>query len=334
MKIAVLGVGGYTGYELLRLLSKHLHVKNVDCVSSSLDGKKLNEIYPKLFTFSKFSLKILSYKLFFQKKYDVVFSALPHIVSGNYVGKIKNAELVIDLSADFRFKNILDYERIYSTKHPFPEKISQSAYGLPEWYSKEIKKSSLIAVPGCYPTCSLLALLPLTKNDIQIEKVVINALSGISGAGNKVQENFLFCSRDENANVYSSGQEHRHHGEIQKELGLTSSQITFNPHLIPIKRGMLATITVFLERKIEKNELEILFQREYEDSYFVHWLGQEKMPQISDVVGTNHCVISGKTSSSGLQLFSSLDNLMKGASGQAIQIFNIHCNFSEQSGIE
>lgn len=332
MKAAVLGATGYTGMLLLRILSSHKNIDSIAAVSTSAIGKKVETGDPGLFNNIKGNyISIEELKDF---KADVIFSALPHLASLPFYSEFIGKSVIIDLSADLRYENKTDFEKAYGTEHPLPEFIGQSVFGLSEWYKEDIKKSSLIANPGCYPTCTLLPLLPLVKEGIISGEMTVNALSGISGAGKKANINNLFVERSENCNAYAPGKKHRHSSEIQKELDYTGKKtdILFTPHLVPIRRGMFVTTTAKLEKIVSDNVIEDIYSKYYGSSPFVK-IDKNNIPQSSNVWGSNRCDISWELCDNKIILFSTLDNLLKGASGQAVQNMNIRFDFKETEGL-
>ena len=332
MKAAVLGATGYTGMLLLRLLSSHKNIDNIAAVSTSAIGKPIETGDPGLY--KNISGNYISIDQLKDYNPDVIFSALPHLASlpfySDYIGK----SVIIDLSADLRYENKDDFEKAYNTEHADPKFIGKAVFGLSEWYKKEIKKSSLIANPGCYPTCTLLPLLPLLKEGIIGGNLTTNALSGISGAGKKAKINNLFVERSENSCAYSPGKTHRHQSEIQKELDFTGneSDLLFTPHLVPMRRGMVVTTTAELQKEITDTEIAAIFKQYYGSEPFIK-VTQERLPESSHVWGSNRCDINWQINDKRIILFSALDNLLKGASGQAIQNMNIRFGFDETEGL-
>ncbi len=339
MKAAVLGATGYGGMLLLRLLNSHNKIESIAPVSTSAAGKKILNIDPGLFsTFKKKSRdtnnKYISIEKLKEFKPDIIFSALPHLASLSFYRNFIGKSIVIDLSADLRFEKMQDFEKAYGINHPEPQYLGKSIYGLSEWYKEGIKQASIIANPGCYPTCSLLPLLPLLTERIISGNISINALSGISGAGKKASINNLFVERSENCNAYSPGKKHRHYPEIKKEIAKTGckTDIIFTPHLIPIKRGMFVSTIADLNKKTSNDEIGTIFNKYYGQSPFIK-INNDRIPETANVRGSNRCDINWELSGDRIILFSTIDNLMKGASGQAIQNMNIRFGFDETEGL-
>lgn len=339
MKAAILGSTGYTGLVLLRFLLDHPEIDEIIPVSSSSIGLSITEYDPGIS--SKSLLKKVKDGLLKSvddaKKAnpDVVFAALPHLKSAEICSDFFGKSIIIDLSADFRIEDGELFKEAYGEAHPNPTLQSEAVYGLTEWYHSKIKTAKLIANPGCYPTASLLPLLPLLKEGIITKEIIINALSGISGAGRSAKPNSLFMKRGENANAYNPGTKHRHQIEIKKELDFTGSgetKLLFNPHLIPLKRGMVVTTVAKLKKDTTDKEISNIYAKYYGTSPFINIL-EKSIPESGDNVNSNRCDISWQIEDDSIILFSTIDNLVKGASGQAIQNMNIRFGFSETLGL-
>ena len=347
MKAVILGTTGYTGMILLRLLNNHPEVEEVLPVSSSKAGISLETVDPGvpdtgLTKTEARGNRLLSIEEAVKAKPDVVFAALPHLASAKVCEPFFDSSVVVDLSADFRIREGRRFKAAYGAPLPRADLIEGSVYGLCEWYEKDIKTADLIANPGCYPTATLLPLLPLINEDLVRGPIIVNALSGISGAGKKAKENLIFCRRTENTGAYSPGKTHRHSVEIQQEVekasvkqgqkGQIPEEVFFTPHLVPLKRGMAVTTTLSLrEGTSEEKVLKTLVTR-YGDRAFVKVLASG-IPQSADVWGSNRCDIGVHTEGDRLFLFSAIDNLIKGASGQAVQNMNIRFGFPETAGL-
>ncbi len=337
MKAAILGVTGFTGLLLARLLSAHPQIGEILAVSSSRTGKKLNEVDPG---FQDLQGKVdrdgtlLSLEEAAQRRPGVVFSALPHLESARLCSPFFGKAVVIDLSADFRMQDAAAFERAYGCPPPRADLLKQAVYGLPEWQAEAIRSANLIANPGCYPTAALLPLLPVVKAGLVGGPIYVNAISGISGAGRKVKAEYLFCERSENTGAYSPGKSHRHVWEIEEQLQAVEPQasVLFVPHLAPLRKGMAATVMMPLSRAVSENEVADLFQRAYSEAPFIGLRGA-RIPQTAEVRGSNRCDIGWRIEDRTLLLFSVLDNLMKGASGQAVQNMNLRFGFAETSGL-
>lgn len=345
MKVAVFGASGYGGQILMRLLLDHPEVNQIIPVSSTAAGKPVDDrdggLGPDI------SGKMPCDRLFSNREQalksspDAVFSALPHGASADFCEPFFGKSVVFDLSADFRLGDTDIHQKAYSSPAPFTSLRNEAVYGLSEIYADDIRNSNLIAVPGCYPTCSLLPLIPIAKTGLIENTVTINALSGISGAGRSAKEASLYVERSENAVAYNPGLRHRHLPEIKQELeksGL-SSPLFFTPHLAPMRRGMLSTISIPMTGSPETvaKKTEAALREAYNDQPFVHLTG-ETIPATRDVVGSNRCDIGWSVEGpeggiSMLYLFSAIDNLVKGASGQAVQDFNIRFGFPQETGL-
>ena len=340
MKAAILGATGYTGMVLLRLLSEHPQISEIYAVSSSRAGKDLKEIDPGVYTAVQHKMSATGGKLIdvataAKLGPDAVFAALPHLESAKICEPFFGSSVVIDLSADFRIKDHKVFEAAYGCPPERPDLLDAAVYGLCELYRDDIRKADLISNPGCYPTASLLPLIPVMKEIGADGKIVINALSGISGAGRKAAVNNLFVERTENCGAYAPAKSHRHQPEIKKELdaaGSCDTDLFFTPHLVPLKRGMEITTLLDLKEAPDDAALNSLFEKYYGGSPFISW-DADRLPQSRDVWGSNSCRIGWKTEGKTLMLFSVIDNLVKGASGQAVQNMNIRFGFAESAGL-
>ena len=340
MKVAVLGTSGYTGLVLLRLLSRHKGVSDIVPVSSSNPGKDIRVVDPGLWRGIVGRMittggKLISIEEAYDTTPDVVFAALPQLQSATLMLPFAEKSVLIDLSADLRIKKSARFQRAYGSPPPQRDLLKCSVYGLCEWYREEIRKTDVIANPGCYPTATLLPLLPLVEEGVVGGSIVVNALSGMSGAGKKAQPNYLFCERSENAGAYLPGKKHRHEPEIEEQLLELNSSISllFTPHLAPMRRGIAATTVAELLKSISDNEIAAIFERFYGKSPFIQ-INRERIPQTGDVWGSNRCDIGWHQEGDKLILFSVIDNLVKGASGQAVQNMNIRFGFDESTGLE
>ena len=341
MKAAILGATGYTGMVMMRLLADHPQISEVLAVSSSRAGHPLNEIDPGLAGALAAKTESSDGKLIDVEEAaaagpDVVFAALPHLQSAKICKPFFGSSVVIDLSADFRIKDRAIFETAYGCAPERPDLLDASVYGLAEIYRDDVRKADLIANPGCYPTASLLPLIPVLKKWGADGKIVINALSGISGAGRKTAVNNLFVERTENCGAYAPGKKHRHQPEIKKELDINTgadNDLFFTPHLVPLKRGMEITSIVDLPAEVDSADIDALYSEYYGECPFVSWDGA-RLPQSRDVWGSNSCRIGWNIEGRSLMLFSVIDNLVKGASGQAVQNMNIRFGFNETAGLK
>lgn len=334
MRIGVIGATGFTGEKLVEILLNHPEAELV-YLSARVDKKvKLSSAFPK---FKKRTGLFLE-KLNLEKAADLAdlfFLALPHTVSFKIAPFfIKKGKTVIDLSADYRFKNAGLYKKFYKTAHKDKKNLPKAVYGLPEFYREDIKKSKLIANPGCYPTVSILSCAPLLKENI-IKDIIIDAKSGITGAGRKPFLNFHFAHLSGNMYAYKLFS-HQHQPEIEQVLSDLSgkkTELIFTPHVIPVERGILTTVYANLRKKAGKKDIAGIYASYYRDERFVRVL-KEKIPQLKDVTDTNFCDIGFEVKGDKIIISSAIDNLMKGASGQAVQNMNIILGIKEDTGLK
>lgn len=345
MKAVILGATGYTGMILMKLLAEHPRVDTIIPVSSSKTGDSIFSTDPRLGRASKLSSSIrrkteptdslmVSVEIAKGLHPDVVFSALPHLASAEICSAFAGDSVIVDLSADFRLKDAAVFTRAYGTAPARPDLGKNAVYGLCEIYRKEIEKTDIIANPGCYPTASILPLYPLARKGLLKGNIIINALSGISGAGRKEAMHLLFCERTENTCAYAPGKSHRHCAEIEQEVlpFMGGGDLFFTPHLVPLKRGMEVTTAVSVKPGTGENTIRDCLEEYYRETSFVEVRG-ERIPETRDVWGTNRCDIGWHLSGNTLFLFSVIDNLVKGASGQAVQNMNIRFGFEETDGL-
>lgn len=340
IKVGIIGATGYTGIELLRLLAPRKDIEIVVVTSREKEGLYVQEHFPNLR--GHLDLKFAAPESEALNACDVVFFATPHGVAMHSVPTLLDKGVrIIDLSADFRIKDIALWEDWYKTTHNCPELVENAVYGLPEVNRSQIASADLVAVPGCYPTAIQLGFLPLLEQGIVVaDRLIADAKSGVSGAGRKAVEDYLFCEANESIKAYGvSG--HRHHPEICQELNLVCDQevkLTFIPHLAPMIRGILATLYAPVDtgQNITIDRLQSIFEHRYADEPFVEVLPMGLLPATRDVKGSNKCEISVNYSSNTdtVVVFSSEDNLVKGASGQAIQNMNLMFELGETTGLE
>ena len=333
-RVSVFGGTGYTGVELIRLLLNHPNVEIYQITSRNDKGKRVDEIYP---SFRGVLNNILvSPEDADLKNVDIVFFATPNGIAMNYAeGLIEAGKLVIDLAADFRIKDQGIWEKWYGVEHKSPNLINRAVYGLPEINRDSIKKSKLVANPGCYPTAIQLALIPLLeKKLISSTNIIADAKSGISGAGRNPELKLLMSEADEDFKAYGIGG-HRHLPEIEQNLTYVSGEnvkLTFIPHLVPMVRGIFATIYVECIKNFKAKDI---FESYYKDEPFVDIMESNIYPNTKSVRASNFCRISfyKEQDTNRLIIFSVIDNLMKGAAGQAVQNMNIMMDWPETLGL-
>lgn len=331
IKAGIIGITGYTGEELYKILSRHegvaLSVYTARAEAQQLDmGAKLGTMTAETADAA------------LRNGLNVAFLALPHRVSFGIVpGFLEAGIKVIDLSADFRINSAEEYEKWYGEKHTAAHHLPHAVYGLPELYREKIKAAQLVANPGCYPTTAILGLAPVIGTDlIDRASIIVDAKSGISGAGKKSTKEY-FENEHPNFRPYNIGGKHRHTPEMEQELSKLAGvplTLTFTPQIIPVERGMLSTIYANLKKKVTTAELIERYRERYRSEPFVRVLDEGHLPSIKNVTGTNFCEIGMKVDerTNRLIVASAIDNLVKGASGQAVQNMNIMFGFDERSG--
>ena len=326
MKVGIIGGTGYTGGELLRILAKHPEAEVVAVSSRKVKGKKIHEVHPHLKGFYDLEFVDPNDKIF--SECDVVFTAVPHGEAMRYVPELYESGVkVIDLSADYRLKKDV-YERVYGKKH---EAYIEAVYGLPEIHREEIKKARLVANPGCYPTGTIPAVAPLADQEI-VEMVVFDSKSGITGAG-ATPTDFTHYPNLHEAVVPYKITDHRHYYEMEQELKRFQEdiKISFTPQVFPGSRGILTNAHVFLRGDLDQEEIEKLFKDFYKDCYFVRF---QKTVRLSYVRGSNFIDISINKGSDRVVIVTAIDNLVKGASGQAVQNMNLMFGLDEWVGLD
>ena len=347
--MAVVGASGYTGEELVRLLLRHPRAELTAVTSRQWAGKSLGEVFPRVghYPIAKALQFIDEPPTKIAGHADVVFLALPHGVAVDFVGPLLDAGArVIDLSADFRIKDAATYHEFYAHEHRAPDLLSAAVYGLPEIYRDKIREARLVACPGCYPTSILLPMVPLLREKlIEPASIIANSLSGVSGAGRKAELDYLFVECSESARPYGVPK-HRHLAEIEQELSIAAERritIQFTPHLIPVNRGILTTLycapTIDLpgdeDRAAFAERVSSAFSAAYAEEPFVRLLEGKTLPDIKNVAGSNFIEIAWRLDprTGRLIVMSAEDNILKGASGQAIQCFNLMCGVEETAGL-
>ena len=332
---AILGASGYTGAELLRILNGHPQFRIVALTGESQAGKALAEVYPHLR--NRGLPPLVKHTDVDFSKVDLVFCCLPHGTTQEIIAALPEHVRIVDLSADFRLHDVNAYKEWYGHEHRAPLLQREAVYGLTEYAREAVKHARLVANPGCYPTCSLLPLLPLVDARlIDLHSIRINALSGISGAGRSTKQELLFTELDGGVSAYGIGH-HRHMAEIEQELSLrakTELRIDFTPHLVPLSRGMLATITVALSGSATVDALRDALKTRYATEPFVTVL-ESGSPSSHQVRGTNFCFLSVHRARRAGEaiLVSVIDNLVKGASGQALQNANLMFGVPETTNL-
>ncbi len=332
--VSIIGGTGYTGSELLRILSNHPEVEIKYITSRKMDGVKITKIHPNLKGIK--NLDNITFKNISPEDIDsdFVFCATPHGASMKIVPKLYEKGMkIIDLSGDYRFEDIGTYEEWYNLEHT--GKLD-AVYGLPELHREEIKKANLVANPGCFSTGSILALAPLVKEGIVEDRIIVDSKTGVSGAGVNPSETTHFPNVNENINPYKLTT-HRHSPEIEKELEkLTNKNIklSFTPHLVPITRGILTTTHTFLKENVDRGQIIDIYEKFYKNEPFVR-IFDEEVPTLTGVRGSNFCDIGGfEVDRHGrLVVVSAIDNLVKGASGQAIHNMNLMAGFNETESL-
>ncbi|EME30164.1 N-acetyl-gamma-glutamyl-phosphate reductase [Galdieria sulphuraria] len=347
VQVGILGASGYTGAELLRILSKHPHVQVKVVTAERSAGKSYGEVFGQFQyknghnslpeTLIDVSSLLENSKLL--NSLQVIFCCLPHGTSQAYISQIPSSIRIVDLSADFRLQEPTSYQKWYGKEHKAVDLQKEAVYGLVEVNRASIRNARLVANPGCYPTAAQLALIPLLKHRlIDPNDIVIDAKSGVSGAGRALRETSLFCEVHEGIHAYGVGS-HRHIPEIEQGLSEAcghSVVVNFTPHLIPMSRGILESIYVKLSSGVGITEVRKCLEETYANEHFVTLLSEGIVPQTRFVKGTNHCLLNvfQDRISNRIILFSAIDNLVKGASGQAVQNMNLLCGFPEETALQ
>ena len=331
VNIAVVGASGYVGGELLRLLHRHPHVRIAAVTSEQSSGKSVRTMFPNLagpeLIYEAMDAEEIAARA------DIIFLALPHTKSAAAApALLKAGRKVIDMSADFRLKDPAVFEHWYHATHPCPDLLKVAVYGLPESHREAIRGATLVASPGCYPTAAILSMLPLVKNGLLGDLVIIDAKSGISGAGRSPALPYHFPEANESIAAYQLGA-HRHIPEIEQALGVT---VNFTPHLVPMTRGILSTAYVRLRQPRTSDQLADLYRESYKTEPFVRVLNPDQSPNPRYTRGSNFCDVSTFSDPrTGIAILTAaLDNLVKGAAGQAIQAMNLMQGWPETDGLQ
>lgn len=343
ISVGIVGGTGYTGVELVRILLRHPQVQIKALTSRTEAGTRVDSMFPSLrgltdLEFSNVDQQVLN-------SCDVVFFATPHGVAMQQARDLVDAGVkVIDLAADFRLKNTDEFEKWYSMPHACPDLLQESVYGLPEINREAIKSARIIGNPGCYPTTVQLGLLPLLKSSnplVDFDTLIVDAKSGVSGAGRKAETSLLFSESSDNFKAYAV-RGHRHHPEIVQGLSAINgqhdwfNQMIFVPHLVPMIRGMFTTMYLKLTEQGKQTDLQALFEQTFADEHFVDVMPAGSLPETRSVRGANHLRIALYRPNNGntLVILVAQDNLVKGASGQAVQNMNLMFGLDETTGLD
>ncbi|HEY2343771.1 MAG TPA: N-acetyl-gamma-glutamyl-phosphate reductase [Chthoniobacteraceae bacterium] len=340
-KIAIVGASGYSGEELVRLLIRHPNVELAALTSRQVAGQKLSSVYPRFAGLRNAELPFIdsTAEAIAATGAQFAFLALPHGVARSFAGPLLETGLrVLDLSADFRLKDLVAYEEYYGESHDAPELAGESVYGLPEHYREQIRKARLIACPGCYPTSVLLPLIPLLRRGLlDPRSIVVASMSGVSGAGRTVKADYLFAECNESLRAYSVPK-HRHLAEIEQELSSAAGErvvISFTPHLVPMNRGILTTIYTAPKAGVGPEQIGAALNEAYAAEPFVRLLSGSNLPDTKNVAYTNFLDLAWRHDprTGRMILLSAEDNLIKGAAGQAVQCLNVMCGWPEETAL-
>jgi len=337
IRVAIAGASGYTGAELIRLLINHPEVQLTGLTSRQYAGKAISEVFPSLYGRIDLCCSELVVDQLAEVA-DVVFTALPHQSAMAVIPALLKAGLrVVDLSADYRLRDASIYEAWYQP-HSSPELLTEAVYGLPELFREQIGRSRLVANPGCYPTSAALALLPLLEQQmVETDGIVIDSKSGSSGAGRGAKQGSLFCEVNEGFKAYGVGA-HRHTPEIEQTLSGVAGEdvvVSFTPHLLPVNRGILSTCYAGLRTPLSSARILEVYARRYADEPFVRVLPEGVLPNVNAVAGSNYCDLGlvADQRTGKVIVVAAIDNLVKGASGQAVQNMNLMYQLEETAGL-
>ncbi len=336
IKVGIVGATGYTGSELVRLLHRHPEAEIDLITSETYQGKKFSDIHPHFHDIV--DQMLTSADLLAERRLDVVFLALPHGVSMEYVREHRRTDFrIIDLSGDFRLADAATYEAWYGKTHQFPEGFKEAVYGLPELYREAIREARLVANPGCYPTSAILGCIPpIAKELADLRRIVVDAKSGVTGAGVKAKPTNQYSNVSDNFKAYAL-KTHRHTVEIEEKLtGLNSKEtlVQFTPHLLPVDRGILSTIYLEAAQGVSEAEIQQAYHDFYADEPFVRL--RETPPTLKEVRGTNLCdlYLTFDERTGRIIVISVIDNLVKGAAGQAVHNMNLMFGLEETTGLD
>lgn len=339
MKVAIIGATGYGGAELARILHQHPNVSIHSFHTSSQEGMAMRESYPHLQGILEHKLEAIDPEKI-AAEVDLVFTATPSGISSKLVPELLKHNLkVIDLSGDYRLQNQADYKKWYKLEPGDQDILKEAVYGLTEWVETDLTQVQFVSNPGCFPTAVLLGLAPLVKNEcIDAKSIIIDAKTGVSGAGRGLSAATHFSETNENVKIYKVN-EHQHIPEIEQALSKWNKDVkavTFSTHLVPMTRGIMATMYVNATKAINMKELLALYKESYQDNYFVRLREQGIFPSTKEVCGSNFCDISlaYDERTNRITIVSVIDNLMKGAAGQAVQNMNVMFGLDEKAGLE
>ncbi len=339
INVGIIGASGYTGVELARILCNHPRVNLTAATSRQYAGQPLARVFPNLRNRTDLVCENLPTKELCDKA-DFFFAAVPHKTAMDIVpALLKEGKKVVDLSADFRLRDVSTYEQWYQS-HSSSHLLTEAVYGLPELYRDSIPSAHLVANPGCYPTSIILGLAPLLEAGvIDPNSLIADSKSGTSGAGRSAQVGALFCEVHDGFKPYKVGRAHRHTPEIEQELTCLAGvdvKISFTPHLLPISRGILSTVYATLKPGFDHPAVAEIYRKKYLGETFIRLLEEDTFPATQYVRGSNFCDISFKidTVTNRIIVMSAIDNVVKGAAGQAVQNMNIMCGFNEELGLE
>lgn len=337
LKVGVVGARGYTGLELIKILIKHPQVRLTYLAATMDKALPISEVFGSLRAVTNLKCEMFSPEK--AAACDLLFLALPHTVSMSIAPSlIKKSKMIIDLSADYRLKNFGVYQQWYHKAHRDKKNLKKFVYGLPELYRESLRRARLVANPGCYPTASILGIVPaLISGMVEPDSIIIDAKSGVSGAGKKSAYEYSFCELNQDFKGYKFNA-HQHSPEINQELSkviLSKTNVVFCPHLLPVSRGLYATIYMKLKRSYETQRVWDVYKKFYKTEPFVRLRSLGRISALADVVGTNFCDISlvCDPDKKLLVVVSAIDNLLKGASGQAVENMNIMCGFDEKAAL-
>jgi N-acetyl-gamma-glutamyl-phosphate reductase len=334
IRAAIIGASGYTGAESIEIILRHPEAEVTYLTALPEECGRAGDVFGRLKGRCDMQIEPLDFGKLAQKA-DVALCCLPHKVSMSFVPKLLDTGVkVIDFSADYRLKDVTVYEQFYQVKHADTKNLPAAAFGLPELFREQIKGAKLVANPGCYPTGAILAIAPLLKNGlISSKSIIVNAVTGVSGAGRNPSLHFHFPNMNENLFAYAVGS-HRHMPEMEQiatQVAGEQVQLLFQPHVGPFDRGILSTVYCEPEKQLDNQKLAKLYQTFYRSEPFVQVTGVP--PAVKDVAETNYCHVFATTAKGKIVCFSAIDNLVKGASGQAVQNMNIIFGLDETLGL-